>query len=101
MSAEIVEVTASVHSVPFEGIAVRQGVGNMIKRDLVLVKVVADDGTVGWGEAHHGLNPTAVAEIVRHSMAPAVVGADPFDGEGIWARIYRHQIRTHGWAPAA
>jgi len=96
MSAKVVEVTASVHSVPFDGVAVRQGVGNMVKRDLVLVKIVSDDGTVGWGEAHHGLNPTAVAEIVRHSMAPAVVGADPFDGEGIWSRIYRHQIQTHG-----
>lgn len=96
MPVRVADITAHVHSCPFDGIAVRQGVGNMVKRDLVLVRVVADNGLVGYGEAHHGLNPTAVAEIVNHSMAPAVRGQDPFDSEGIWARIYRHQVQTHG-----
>ena len=92
----IASVEVSVHSVPFDGVAVRQGVGNMIKRDLVLVRIRTDDGTEGIGECHHGLNPTAVAEVVRHSMAGTLIGCDPHDMEGIWARIYNHQIRTHG-----
>jgi D-galactarolactone cycloisomerase len=93
---KIVRVDASVHSVPFDGVAVTQGVGNMVKRDLVLVRVTAEDGTVGYGESHMGLNPTAIAEVIRHSMAPLAVGADLFDSEDIWHRISRHQIVTHG-----
>ena len=93
---KISDIAVSVHSHPFDGVAVTQGVGQMVKRDLVLVKITADDGSVGFGECHHGLNPTAVADVVRHSMAPAIFGADPHDIEGIWDRIYRHQIQTHG-----
>jgi hypothetical protein len=51
-------IDASVHSVPFGGVAVRQGVGEMVKRDLVLVRVTAENGTVGYGESHMGLNGT-------------------------------------------
>ena len=93
---KIVDVRADVHSCPSGGVAVTQGVGNMVKRDLVLVRVTAEDGTVGYGESHMGLNPTAVAEVIRHSMAPLVVGSDVFDSEDIWQRVSRHQIVTHG-----
>ena len=41
----IASVEVSVHSVPFDGVAVRQGVGNMIKRDLVLVVFHGNAGT--------------------------------------------------------
>jgi L-alanine-DL-glutamate epimerase-like enolase superfamily enzyme len=93
---KIVDVRADVHSCPFGGVAVTQGVGNMVKRDLVLVRVTAENGVIGYGEAHMGLNPTAVAEVIRHSMAPLVVGSDVFDSEDIWQRVSRHQIVTHG-----
>lgn len=93
---KIKNVYATVHSCPFDGVAVRQGVGNMVKRDLVLVRVVADNGTVGYGEAHMGLNPTAIAEVINHSIAPVVVGRDVHDIEGCWDCVYRHQIVTHG-----
>ncbi len=33
---------------------VRLGVGRMVKRDTVIVKVVTESGLVGWGESHHG-----------------------------------------------
>lgn len=92
----IVDVTADVYSCPFDGVAVRQGVGNMVKRDLVLVRVRAEDGTVGYGEAHMGLNPTAIGDIVRNSMAPLLVGRDVFEHEWLWHAISRHQIVTHG-----
>ena len=93
---KIVDVRADVHSCPLGGVAVTQGVGNMVKRDLVLVRVTAENGVIGYGEAHMGLNPTAVAEVIRHSMAPLVVGSDVFDSEDIWQRVSRHQIVTHG-----
>jgi hypothetical protein len=93
---KIASVRADVYSHRFDGVAVTQGVGQMVKRDLVLVRVTAEDGTVGYGEAHHGLNPTAVAEVINHSMAPLVVGADVLAMEDVWERISRHQIVTHG-----
>ena len=52
---KIASVRADVYSHRFDGAAVTQGVGQMVKRDLVLVRVTAEDGTVGYGEAHHGL----------------------------------------------
>lgn len=93
---KITKVRARVLSHAFGGTVLRFGVGNVVKRDLVLVEVWTDDGVVGYGEAHHALSPTAVAELINTSIAPVVVGQDPFDTEGIWHRVYRHQIATHG-----
>jgi L-alanine-DL-glutamate epimerase-like enolase superfamily enzyme len=97
---KIVSVKAQTHSMPYKGVALRFGVGNMVKRDLVLVTITADDGTVGYGEAHHGLAPTAVAEVINHSLAPLVTGADAMDREWIYDRIYRAQYATHGTGAA-
>jgi len=47
--------------------------------------VRADDGTEGIGEAHHGQNLTAMAEIIEKGLGSLIVGDDPFDSEGIWA----------------
>ena len=97
---KIENVSARVHSMPYKGVALRFGVGNMVKRDLVLVKVTTDDGTVGYGEAHHGMAPTAIADIVNHSLAPLVIGADALDRENIYARMYQAHIATHGTGQA-
>ena len=93
---KIASIEASAHSRPFEGDVLRNALGANIKRDFVLVKVTADDGTVGYGEAHHGQNPTAMAEIIQGGIATLVVGSDPFDTEGIWERVRHQQVQTHG-----
>ena len=77
--AKIASVEASAHSRPFEGDVLRNALGANVKRDFVLVKVTADDGTVGYGEAHHGQNPTAMAEIIQGGIGTLVTGSDPFD----------------------
>lgn len=92
----IVEVTASAHSRPFTGDLVRLGLGANTKRDCVVVRITSDDGHVGWGEAHHGQNPTAMAEVVEQGQGSLLKGADPLDSEGIWARLSRQQVVTHG-----
>ncbi len=92
----IVEVRASAHSRPFAGDLVRLGLGANTKRDCVVVRIATDDGHVGWGEAHHGQNPTAMAEIVEKGLGSLIVGADALDSEGIWARLARQQVVTHG-----
>ena len=93
---KIASIEASAHSRPFEGDVLRNALGANIKRDFVLVKVTADDGTIGYGEAHHGQNPTAMAEIIQGGIATLVVGSDPFDTEGIWERVRHQQVPTHG-----
>lgn len=92
----IEEVTAIAYSCKFDDIALRFGVGNMVKRDFVLVRITCSDGTVGYGEAHHAQSPTAIAELIRGSLAPMLIGESPFNTEGIWQKIYRNQVATHG-----
>jgi L-alanine-DL-glutamate epimerase-like enolase superfamily enzyme len=93
---KIAEVRASAHSRSLSGELVRLGLGVNIKRDCVVVRITDDDGRVGWGEAHHGQNPTAMAEIVEKGLGSLIRGADALDSEGIWARLARQQIVTHG-----
>jgi D-galactarolactone cycloisomerase len=92
----IAELRASAHSRPFPGEKVHLGLGANTKRDCVVVRITSDDGTVGWGEAHHGQNPTAMAEIVEKGLGSLILGADALDSEGIWARLSRQQVVTHG-----
>jgi len=57
-------------------------------KQLVLVKMTAEDGTVGWGEA--GPSRRWSAETVhscftsiKHVLAPVLLGRDPFDIAGL------------------
>ncbi len=93
---KIAKIEASAHSRPFTEGVIRMGLGRNVKRDFVFVKVTADDGTIGYGEAHHGQNLTAMTEVIEKGVGSLIIGADPFDSEGIWERIKRQQIQTHG-----
>ena len=95
------KVVASAHSQPFDTVALSFGVGRNVKRDMVFVRVIADDGTIGYGKSHHAMAPTAIVEIINHSLAPLIVGMECLDREGIYDRIYRSQIQTHGTGTAA
>lgn len=99
---KVVEVKAVALSLDLRGAAstVTLGTGTAIKRDVVVVKVRTEDGIVGYGEAHHALAPTVVAELVNSSLGPLVVGQDAFAVEHVWERMYYAQGRTHGpgWA---
>ncbi|GHE07013.1 mandelate racemase/muconate lactonizing enzyme family protein [Klenkia taihuensis] len=77
------------------------GVGTAIKRDAVVVKVLTDDGLVGYGEAHHGRAPGAVAHLVSTTIRGLVLGSDPLDVVGIWQTVYRRQLASHGMGAAA
>ena len=95
-----------IQSVPIsfrvpEGQNVRLGIGRAVKRDAVLVKVETDEGLVGWGEAHHGRCPGAIAKLIDTTLAELVLGMDPLDVNGVWARVYRMQLASHGMGAAA
>lgn len=72
------------------------GVGRMVKRDAVVVKVTTDDGLVGWGESHHGRAHTAVAALLQTTLKRLVVGMEATDTVGVWQKIYRGQLASHG-----
>jgi L-alanine-DL-glutamate epimerase-like enolase superfamily enzyme len=63
-------------------------------RAAVLVKIVADDGTHGWGQSvpiarwsYETLETVTV--VLREYFAPSLLGHDPFDLEGAHARMDR------------
>lgn len=76
------------------------GIGRAVKRDAVIVKVVADGGLVGWGEAHHGRCPGAVAHLVNTTLRQLVLGRDAGDVIGVWSAIYVRQLASHGMGAA-
>ncbi|MFO1311113.1 MAG: mandelate racemase/muconate lactonizing enzyme family protein [Burkholderiales bacterium] len=62
----------------------------------VLLKVTADDGTVGWGETYGIVAPEAIVAIVDDVLGPQVVGRDPRDVVAIGEDLYDLQrVRGH------
>jgi len=96
----IADVTAFPASFPVRK-PVTLGIGRAVKRDAVLVRVTTKGGLVGWGEAHHGRCPGAIAKLVDTTLRQLVVGMDATDVTGVWSRIYRMQLASHGMGTAA
>lgn len=94
---KIVEIKAYPTSfpVPRDG-GVKLGIGQAVKRDAVMVKVTTEDGIVGWGESHHGRAHTAIAKLIETTLSQLILGMDACDTTGVWARIYRFQLGSHG-----
>ncbi|CAO1669585.1 Mandelate racemase/muconate lactonizing enzyme [Halomonas sp. NYA30] len=84
-----------------EGQNVTLGIGRAVKRDAVLVKIETDEGIVGWGEAHHGRCPGAIAKLIDTTISELVTGMDALDAVAVWQRIYRMQLASHGMGVAA
>jgi L-alanine-DL-glutamate epimerase-like enolase superfamily enzyme len=96
------EVNAYPTSFPVDAKnSVTLGIGRAIKRDAVIVKVTTEDGLTGWGEAHHGRCPGAVAHIVNTTLKTMVVGHSADDVNGIWKRMYDKQLASHGMGAGA
>src|SRR5258705_12992094 len=77
------------------------GIGTAIKRDAVVVKVTTDDGLVGWGEAHHGRAHTAVAKLIETTLKALILNMDAHDVVGVWEKMYRYQLASHGMGAGA
>jgi len=94
---KIVDIEAFPTSFPVPANAsVSLGVGRAVKRDAVVVKVTTDEGIVGWGESHHGRAHTAVAALLQTTLKRLVLGMEATDTVGVWAKIYRGQLASHG-----
>ena len=58
-------------------------------RYFIFVKLVADDGTVGYGEVYTAtFNPHVVARMIEDVCERHVVGHDPFHVEALWRNVY-------------
>lgn len=77
------------------------GIGTTIKRDAVLVRVATDNGLVGWGEAHAGRAPSAIASLINQTLAAHITGMPALDPETVWEQVYRLQLASHGTGAAA
>ena len=97
---KIVDVRAFPTSFPLPQGGPRLGIGQAVKRDAVMVKVVTEDGITGWGESHHGRAHTAVAKLIETTLRSLILGMDAFDTTGINARIYKYQLASHGMGAA-
>jgi L-alanine-DL-glutamate epimerase-like enolase superfamily enzyme len=97
----IVEVKAVPTSFPVPpGARVSLGIGQAVKRDAVVVKVTTDAGIVGYGEAHHGRAPGSVAHLINTTLRQLVLGMDATDVTGVWAKVYKMQLGSHGMGAA-
>ena len=54
-------------------------------RQICLAKVIAADGSYGWGE---GYGPATVVKAGIEFLAPLVVGEDPLHVEAIWSKMH-------------
>ena len=62
----------------------------------LLVKVVASDGTVGWGECFGVVAPQIAQTVLQELLIPFVIGRSPHDVERIYEDLYDLQrVRGH------
>jgi len=94
--------TPKPHSGPVPGPRALREVGDLHvcayppQAQTCLVKITADDGTVGWGEAHAPLGPAATKAVVEEVLAPVVLGQDPLAIDRHWEYLYGSQrLRGH------
>ncbi len=54
----------------------------------ILIKITAENGTVGWGETYGLVAPEAVTAIINDVIAPLITGRDPRDPTVIQEDLY-------------
>ena len=100
----IAEISVYSHALPVKDGPYRYSGNDLYSLDTTLVKIVADNGLVGWGETcplgpiyqpHHAAGArTALAE-----MGPGLIGVDPAQLEIVEREIGVHASRTCSAAP--
>lgn len=70
---------------------------NNSQRYVVLTRIEAADGTVGWGECITLFREAtfAVAALLKYGLIDNLIGKDPYDTETIWASL-REQAWWYG-----
>ncbi len=79
-----------------QGKTVTMGIGSTTKRDTIIVRVETSEGITGYGEAHPGRSPGAVVSLIHNTLAPMLIGMSATDVIGVWKRVHRMQLSSHG-----
>ena len=79
-----------------QGKTVTMGIGSTTKRDTIIVRVETSEGITGYGEAHPGRSPGAVVGLIHNTLAPMLIGMKATDVIGVWKRVHRMQLSSHG-----
>ena len=56
--------------------------------ETLVARVTTDDGLVGYGEGQSCVSPETTGTLVENLCRPALIGADPFDVEFLWQRLF-------------
>jgi L-alanine-DL-glutamate epimerase-like enolase superfamily enzyme len=100
--SKIVEITPIPLSYRLpEGKTVTLGIGSTIKRDAIVIRIRTSDGCVGYGESHPGRSPGAIVSLINSTIVPMLLGMDANDVTGVWSRIYKMQLASHGMGAGA
>ena len=67
--------------------------GKASVREALLVQLIADDGTEGWGECAGP--PAVLAVAVTEFFGPLLIGQDPLGTEPLWDRLWQAAL-PHG-----
>ncbi|MCF8172624.1 MAG: mandelate racemase/muconate lactonizing enzyme family protein [Candidatus Methylopumilus sp.] len=79
-----------------QGKTVTMGIGSTTKRDTIIIRVETSEGITGYGEAHPGRSPGAVVSLIHNTLAPMLIGMSATDVIGVWKRVHRMQLSSHG-----
>lgn len=64
--------------------------------ETVIVKITADSGLVGWGEAHTPVAGEITVTTIDTLLAPLLIGKNPFDIHPLWETMYASmRLRGH------
>jgi len=58
-------------------------------RNFVTVKIITEDGTIGWGDATLNGREMAVVAYLEEHVVPCLIGKDAHQIEDIWQYLYR------------
>jgi len=65
-------------------------------RNVVIVKITAGDGQIGWGECLTPVAPRVAHTIIEELLAPMLIGADAREIELLWERMFSTmRLRSH------
>ncbi|APU21996.1 enolase superfamily enzyme related to L-alanine-DL-glutamate epimerase [Actinoalloteichus sp. GBA129-24] len=84
-------------SPPARGYAVRPPYRSLYsdRYETLLVRVVAEDGTAGWGEALAPVAPEVPAQVIDLLLAPVLIGSDALSPRPNWTML-RELMRERG-----
>lgn len=85
-------------SINARGYLIRRGNGAIYPStdQSVLIRITAEDGTVGWGETYGIVAPNAVTSIIDDVLGPVIIGRDPRDAVVIQEDLY-DMMRVRGF----